>query len=339
MLPEVGGDLLRGDGLVPGLTGAAHRLQHPSRADDQIRLRQSGADLLRHGLPTAGADAHHRHPGPPAETVVPAEPFDHVLQAQARPLGGPAHGHQHGPGLPGGGGFFLVAAGPAGVLGHQEPGGDRPQSGGVHFPGKGPLHGQNVAGSQPRLPAGPEGILHGQDPGVGPVRELPHIAVKRYLFTARGQQDVAVFPVQERHGGGDVRHEDRVPGPLPRLPQQAEIGDPGALAGGGDVLRRLPGVGVGGVHRQIEALPGQQVRHLLRRHPAGGDGQALRRGQQSPAVLRGHAGGDVYVLLPGKELHQRPALRGPGEHAELIHPGTPGASPAGPRWSGSGCCR
>ena len=336
---DVGGDLLRGHGLVSGLTGAANRLQHPARADDALRLRQGPEGLAGHGLPAAGADAHHGHPGTPGEAVVPAELGDDGSQVQPRPLGRTAHRHQDGPGLPGGGSFLRKSPGPAGVLGHQIPGGDGPQHGRVHFPGKGPLHGNDVAGGQPRLPTGPEGVLHGQNPGVGPVRESPHITVKQYLFTACGQQDIAVGPIQKGHGGGDVRDKDRVPGGLLRVPEEAEIERAGFLTGGGDVLRDLPGIGVGGVHHQVEPLPGQQVRHLLRRHAPGGDGEVLRRGQQGLAVVRGHAGGDGDILLACQELHQLPALGGAGEDAELIHPGTPGASPAAPRWSGSGCCR
>ena len=84
---------------------------------------------------------------------------------------------------------------------------------------------------------------------------------------------------------------------------------------------------MGGIHHQIEALPGKQFRHLLPGQPFGGNGEILRRGEQSLTVFRSHAGSDFQVL-PGEKFHQTPSLGGSGENTQLTHGGILWGSPA-----------
>ena len=258
-------------------------------------------------------------------------------EVHALPLRRPTDHHQARPGLGRRLRLLLKAPGRAPLLGHQPRGGDGAEHGQIHFPGKGPLHGQDVGGAEPRRLAGPQGRLHGQHPGVGPLGKAGDGGKPAQLLAARGQQDVP-RPVRQKGGcPRRVRGPQRTRWQALLLPQKAQIVCLRRLTGSGDVLRHLLGVGVGGIHHQIKPLPAQQSLHLLTAQPAGGDGQVFPGRQQGLAVLRSHAGGNGHRLAL-QQLHQFPSLGGPGEDAQFIHPCTPLGSPAFRRSPGSGCC-
>ena len=327
VLPDALGNGLRSDGPAGPLSRCGV-LEHPLRADEAVRPGDGPADLPGHGLRASGADARQGHPGPETEAEALFQKGHGGRKVQALPLGRTAHHHQDRPGVPGGGGLLLEAAGASGVLGDQIFCPHGAEHGRVHLPGEGALHGDDVVRGQSRLLAGPQGRLHRQDPGVTTPGKIQQAGIFLQFFTSGSQKDVPLRALQVRHSALDVRHPDRalrIPG---GGPQEAQVLRPRPLTGGGDVLRHGGGVGVGGVHHQVELLPPEQFLHLLLCQPLMGDGQALPRRQEAPAVLRGHAGGDGDAFSL-QELDELPALGGPGEDAQLLtHPGTPWGSPA-----------
>ncbi len=260
-----------------------------------------------------------------AETA--AQQTCRLFKTKALPLGRTANNNQNRPSVPGGGGLLAEAPRFAGILGHQIFRRHGPQEGGVHFPGKGTLHGDDPVRPQPRRPAGGQGRLHRQDPGADPPGESRQGGVFRQLLAAGGEEDVPLRPRQPVHGSLRVREVHRSLRQGVRLPEQTQVLHSRPAAGLGDVLRHLRRVGVGGVHHQIEALPDQQGLHLLLCQAAVGNRQAVSGRQQRLPVLRGDTGGYLHRRVR-QQLHQPAALRGPGEDAQLIHPDTPGASPA-----------
>ena len=315
------GDGLRIDGVKNRLSGAGHRLGHAFGADDAVCLFDGGPDFTGHGGPAAGADAHHRHPGLPVQAEAPAHQLQRVGKAAALPLGGAADDHKHRARGTGGGRLFRKTAPAAALLGDQVRGRHRFEHSHIHFHRKRPLHGENMGRGKPGFPAQPQGFLHGQHPGIDPLPEVPDGGVAGQLLAAGGQQDVAPGGVEIVHRAAGVGDKNRVLRGGVFLPQQAQIFRPGVPTGPGNVFGDLRGVGMGGVHHQVKALPLHHGPHFLPGHAFGGNRQVVRRGQQRLAVFRGHAGGHRH-RLPREKLHQRTALGGSGKHTELRHPGT-----------------
>ena len=340
----VGADALRNgvrrDGAARSLALAGHRLQHPFRPDEAVGILDGLPHRQGHLLPAAGADAHHGHLLLPPQAEALAQAVDGLGKAEAFQLGGTAQDDELRPRGGGGRGLFPEAAGAPAVLGHQVIRADGLQGGDIQLLGKGPLHGDDVGGRQPRRLAGNEGGAHGQHAGPDPPGEIPDAGVFPQGFAAGGEEDIPLVIVQPRHRRGRIRQEHRTLRHRAVLPQHPQVFPARLPAGCRHVLRHHVGVGVGGVQHQVEVVFLQKGGHLLFVQPPRQDLQARRGRQECLPILRGHAGGDGGLIpLTREEFRQLPALRGPGKNAEIIHPDTLWASPSRRRSASWRRCR
>ena len=166
-------------------------MEHPSGADEAVRLRNGIGGSQGLVAPVSGADAHHCHLGRLSQVQLPAQHRRRLGKAQALHPIRPADDQQSHAGFPGRLRLFPEASLTACLLGHQHLGIGRPQHGDVQFLRKGALHGNGPCRGESRLPAGSEAALHRQHPGIDPIRESGHILIGRQLLAAHGEEDVS----------------------------------------------------------------------------------------------------------------------------------------------------
>ena len=336
-------DILRRDGGVRRLSGRGGGFDHPRRADETLGAGQRFARLAGERGAAAGAEPHDGDLRLCGKAEPAAEKLHRFRGGEPLALRRTADDDRHRARFRRGGDLFFKSSGAAGGLRYEIRRADAPEHGGVEFPGKRPLHCENVRRRQARLTAGAERILHRQHAGVSTRSEIADGRKGVQLPAAGRKQDVPVHAVEILRRSGGVLDKDGVFRRSRVGPQEPEILRVRAGTGRGDALGDALGVRVRRVDDKIEALAAEELRHLLARQRPRGNVQPLSLREQRFAVFRSHAHGHVRAL-PGEKLGDLASLGRAGKYAELRHPaplcgGSRAASPSRRRSFSSWRCR
>ena len=328
-LPDDCGDIPGQNGLANPLPRRIHALHHAARADHALRLGHGAQHAQRPGVLAAHADAGHDHLfARRSESEFPLHGGEGLGAGEPLALGGPADDNGLRPGRAGRGDLVGVAAGAAGVLGDQPLRVHEAEHGRVELLGEGPLHGQNMARLQAALAAGLQRGGQREQSCPDPLAQTRRGAVFGDRLAPRGQQDVPLRAGEEADALGGVLYEDAVLGVRGALAQQADELRAGLFTGQTDALGDMLGIGMRGVHDQVEALGAEHPGHLRAGQSARAHLHVRVFSQGDPAVFGGHIRRDRHAAAR-EALDELPAVGGPGEYAELIHCGSRGALPCG----------